>query len=69
MNKVRMTKQVIFAEKISKFIFYKKIKTTKSMNLSNSHDAILTNAKDTDLQDKNCFTCYKLDHISKECSN
>jgi len=69
MNKVRMIKQVIFVEKISKFIFYKKIETIKSMNLSNLHDAILTSMKDTDLQDENCFIYYKLDHISKKCFN
>jgi len=39
------------------------------MNLSNSHDAILTNVKDTDLQAENCFLCHKSDHISRECLN
>jgi hypothetical protein len=68
MNKVRTSKQVISAEKLSK-TFYKKIKATKSVNLSNSRDAILTSVKDTDLQDENCFICHKLDHISRECSN
>jgi len=68
MIKVRTTKQVIFADEISK-IFYKKIEVTRSVELSNSHDAILTNVKDTDLQAENCFLCHKSDHISKECSN
>jgi hypothetical protein len=68
-NKVKIIKRVIFTEKISKFIFYRKIKATKLMNLSNSHDVILTNAKETNLQNKNCFICHKLDHISRECSN
>jgi hypothetical protein len=68
-NKVKIIKWVIFVEKISKFTFYKKIKATKFMNLSNSHDAILTNVKDTDLQAENCFLCYKSDHISRECLN
>jgi hypothetical protein len=68
-NKVKIIKRVIFAEKISKFIFYRKIKATKLMNLSNSHDAILTSMKEMNLQNENCFIYYKLDHISKECSN
>jgi hypothetical protein len=68
-NKVKMTKQVIFAEKILKFTFYRKIEATKSVNLSNSHNVILTSAKNTDLQDENCFICHKLDHIFRKCSN
>jgi len=68
-NKVKMIKRVIFAEKISKFTFYRKIEATKSVNLSNSRDAILTSAKDTDLQDENCFICHKLNHISRKCFN
>jgi hypothetical protein len=69
LNEVKVTKWVIFAEKISKFIFYKKIEATKLMNLSNSCDVILTSAKETNLQNENCFICHKLDHISRECSN
>jgi hypothetical protein len=68
-NKVKVIKRVIFAEKILKFIFYKKIKTTKLVNLSNSHDAILTSVKEMNLQNENCFICHKLDHISRKCSN
>jgi hypothetical protein len=68
-NKVQITKWVIFAEKTSKFTFYKKIETTRSVNLSKSHDAILTNAKETNLQDENCFICHKSDHIFRECSD
>jgi len=68
-NKVKIIKRVIFAEKISKFIFYKKIEAIKFVNLSNSRDAILTSAKETNLQNKNCFICHKFDHISRECSN
>jgi len=66
---IRMIKQVIFAEKISKFIFYKKIEIIRSINLSKSYNAILTNTKETDLQDENYFICYQLNHISKECSD
>jgi hypothetical protein len=66
MIKVRTTKQVIFADEISK-TFYRKIEVTKSVELSNSCDAILTNVKDTDLQADNCFLCYKLNHISRKC--
>jgi hypothetical protein len=68
MIKVRTTKQVIFADEISK-IFYRKIKVIKSVELSNLHDVILTNVKDTDLQADNCFLCHKLSHISRECSD
>jgi hypothetical protein len=68
MIKVRTTKQVIFADKISK-IFYKKIEVTKSVELSNLRDVILTSIKDTDLQADNCFLCHKLNHIFKECSD
>jgi len=69
MIKIRMIKQVIFAEKISKFIFYKKIEMIKSMNLSKSCDVILTSAKETDLQDENCFICHKSDYIFRKCSD
>jgi hypothetical protein len=68
MIKVRTTKQVIFADEISK-LFYKKIEVIRSVKLSNSYDAILTNVKDTDLQAENCFLCHKSDHIFKECSD
>jgi hypothetical protein len=68
-NKVKIIKRVIFAEKISKFIFYKKIKATKSVNLSNSRDMILTSVKEMNLQNENCFICHKFNHISKECFN
>jgi hypothetical protein len=68
MIKVRTTKQVIFADEISKF-FYRKIEVIKSVELSNSRDAILTSVKDTDLQAENCFLYYKSDHISRECLN
>jgi hypothetical protein len=68
-NKVKIIKRVIFAEKILKFTFYRKIEATKLVNLSNSHDAILTSAKEMNLQNENYFICYKLNHISKECSN
>jgi hypothetical protein len=68
MIKVRTTKQVIFADELSK-IFYRKIEVTRSVKLLNLHDAILTNVKDTDLQAENCFLCHKSDHISRECLN
>jgi hypothetical protein len=68
MIKVKTTKQVIFADELLK-IFYKKIEVTKSVELSNSHDAILTNVKDTDLQAENCFLCHKSNHIFKKCLN
>jgi hypothetical protein len=68
MIKVRTMKQVIFADEISKF-FYRKIKVTKSVELSNLRDVILINVKDTDLQAENCFLYHKSDHISRECLN
>jgi len=68
MIKVRTMKQVIFVDEILK-TFYKKIKVIKSVELSNSCDAILTNVKDTDLQADNCFLCHKLSHIFRECSD
>jgi len=68
-NKVKIIKRVIFTEKIFKFIFYRKIKATKLVNLSNLCDVILTSAKNIDLQNENCFTCHKFNHISKECFN
>jgi hypothetical protein len=68
MIKVRTMKQVIFADEISK-IFYRKIEVIKSVKLSNLHDTILTNVKNTDLQADNYFICHKLSHISKECSD
>ncbi len=39
------------------------------MNQLKQRDAILTNAKETNMQNKNCFVYYKLDHIFKECSH
>jgi len=69
MIKVRMTKQVIFAEKLSKTIFYKSVKVTKSVNLSKQRNVTLINIKDINLQIENCFYYHKSDHISKECFN
>jgi hypothetical protein len=67
-DKVKITKQVIFVDEISK-IFYRKIEVIKSVEVLNSRSAILTSIKDTDLQADNCFLCHKLNHISKECSD
>jgi len=69
MIKVKMTKQVIFAEKLLKIIFYKTVEVTKSVNLSKQHDAVLTNIKNINLQTDNYFLCHKSDHIIKECLN
>jgi hypothetical protein len=68
MIKVKTMKQVIFVDEILK-TFYRKIEVTRSVKLSNSCDAILTNVKDTNLQADNCFLCHKLNHISRECSD
>jgi len=67
LNKVR--KQVIFAEKWDSLNLYRKIEVTTLVNHSKSHDAILTNVKDIDLQAEICFICYKSDYTSRECSD
>jgi len=69
MIKIRMIKQIIFAEKLSKTIFYKINKAFKSVELLKQHYAILINIKDTDLQADNYFLCYKSDHIFRKCFN
>ncbi len=69
MIKVRMTKQVIFAEKLSNTIFYKSVETTKSVNHLKSCNVTLINVKDTNLQTNNYFLCHKSDHIIRECLN
>ena len=69
MIKVRTTKQVIFAEKLLKTIFYKTVEAIKLVDSLKSYDATLTNIKNTDLQTENCFLCHKSDHISRKCLN
>jgi hypothetical protein len=66
--KVRIIKQVIFADEILK-TFYRKIEVTRFIKVLNSCDVILTNVKDTELQAENCFFCHKSDHISRKCLN
>ncbi len=39
------------------------------MNQIKQRDAILTNAKETNILNENCFVYYKLDHTFKECSH
>ncbi len=39
------------------------------MNQLKQRGAILTSAKETNMQNENCFVYYKLDHIFKECSH
>jgi len=68
MIKVRIIKQVIFADEILK-TFYRKIKVIKLVEVSNSCNVILINVKDTDLQAENCFLCHKSDHIFRKCSD
>jgi hypothetical protein len=67
LNKVR--KQVIFAEKRDSLNLYRKIEVITLINHSKSHDAILINVKDIDLQVEIWFICHKSDHTSKECSD
>ncbi len=38
------------------------------MNQLKQRDAILTSVKEMNMQNKNCFVYYKLDHTFKECS-
>ncbi len=67
LNKVR--KQVIFAEKQDSLNLYRKIEVTTLVDHSKSHDAILINVKDIDLQAEICFICHKSDYTSRECSD
>ncbi len=39
------------------------------MNQLKQRDAILTSAKETNMQNENYFIYYKLDHTFKECSH
>jgi len=50
-----MINLVIFAEKLLKTIFYKSVKTTKSVNYLKLCNVTLTNVKNTDLQTENCL--------------
>ncbi len=65
LNKIQ--KQVIFAEKWDSLNLYRKIEVTILINHSKSHDAILTNFKDINLQAEICFICHKSDHTSRKC--
>ncbi len=38
------------------------------MNQLKQRDAILTSVKEINILNENCFVCYKLDYIFKECS-
>ncbi len=38
------------------------------MNPLKPRGAVLTSAKETNMQNENCFVYHKLDHIFKECS-
>ncbi len=66
LNKVR--KQIIFADEHSR-LFYRKIEVIVSVNQLKSRDATLTSVKDLNVQAEICFTCHKLSHISRECSD
>ncbi len=66
LNKVR--KQIIFADEHSR-LFYRKIEVIISVNQLKSRNATLTSVKDLNVQAEICFTCHKLSHISRECSD
>ena len=65
---IKIRKQVIFADEVSR-TFYRKIEVTTLVNYSKSHDAILTNVKNIDLQAEICFICHKSNHTSREYSD
>jgi len=57
---------------LSKTIFHRVTVVTQSVDhlksdQLKSHDAILTNVKETDILVENCFICHKFNHSSKEC--
>ncbi len=64
--KLKLIKQVIFAKDLFKSHYQKKRDIL--MNQLKQRGAVLTSAKETNMQNKNCFVYYKLDHIFKECS-
>jgi len=66
---IKVRKQVIFAEKQDSLSFYKKIEVTTLVDHLKSCDATLTNVKDLNVQAEICFTCHKLSHIFRECSD
>ncbi len=39
------------------------------MNQLKQRDAVLTSAKEINMQNENCFVYYKLNYIFKECSH
>ena len=65
--KLKLTKQVIFAENVLKSYYQKK--SDILMNQLKQRDAVLTSVKKIDILDENCFVYYKLDYIFKECSH
>ncbi len=66
---IKARKQVIFAEKWDSLNLYRKIEVTTLINHLKLHDMILTSVKDLNVQAEICFTCHKLSHIFKECSD
>ena len=65
--KLKSTKQVIFIKDLSRSHYQKKPNIL--MNQLKQRDAVLTSAKETNMQNENCFVYYKLDHTFKECSH
>ncbi len=64
--KLKSIKQVIFTEDVLKSHYQKKLNIF--MNQLKQRDAILTSVKEINILNENCFVCYKLDYIFKECS-
>ncbi len=65
--KIKLIKQVIFVKDLFKLHYQKKPNIL--MNQLKQRDAVLTSAKETNMQNENCFIYYKLDHTFKECSH
>ncbi len=65
--KIKLIKQVIFVKDLFKPYYQKK--SDILMNSLRQRDAVLTSAKETNMQNENYFVYYKLDHIFKECSH
>ncbi len=63
--KIKSIKQVIFAKDLFKSYYQKKLDIL--INQLKQRDAILTSAKETNMQNENCFVCYKLNYTFKKC--
>ncbi len=65
--KLKSTKQIIFVKDLFRSYYQKKPDIL--INQLKQRGAVLTSAKETNMQNENYFVYYKLDHIFKECSH